>query len=534
MRAVPLLVALFLPCFTPADAACVPLRATKIALAGEETAGVAGGTYTESLFGRVNDAGQVALTARIARTGQSGTVTGIWTWNETDAGAPAPLAVPGPAPAGPAGAELSGAFVRSLTASGKIGYQASYRVGPGGVTSSSNTALARYDPLSGHALLVRSGDPAPGVPGQVFVVGVLADVNPELNDAGVMAFPSGTFAGPPLVFGGGLWTADGTGPPTPVVIAGEVAPGDSGLAMGTPLLSFLNDAGQIAFSTGLGSGPSGSAATGIFGSDASGGFYEVARTGAQAPGAPEGALLQAFPGGGFFSQSDAGAVGFAARLVVGAGGVTAANDWGLWRSLGPGDTTLLFRADEAAPGAPPGAVFDHFDGIALNDSGAFAFSGKLALGKGGVTNVTDSGIWGPDGAGGTRLVAREGDPIAILPGETWGGLFGVLLSDDGALFFEALSGGQRGLFYVAPSGELRVVIRTGDEVDLGGGDVRTVQTLIDWSESDDLRRYAVTTRFTDGSAGLLLVTIPEPGSAALLGLGLVLLARRRRALPARG
>lgn len=506
-------------------ARAVPLRVTKVVLSGDPVPGLPGETFGGSPGALVNDAGQLAVTARV---GSGPTVTGLWSWDVAEGGPLKPVALPGPAAGAPPGVMLAGAFARSLTTSGKIGYQASYVVGPGGVTATSNVALVLFDPATGHSLRARSGDPAPGNPGQVFVLNASADAIPHFNDAGVLAFSAGSFSNPPLVFGGGFWTSDGTGPPTPVVIAGSPAPGDSGLGIGTPVISDLNDAGQVAFAAGLIYPTPGPSQPGLFGPDGAGGLYEVARVGGQAPGAPEGARFQSFPGGGFFSFNEAGAMAFAARLATGAGGVTGDNQWGLWRSEGPAETTLLFRAGEAAPGAPPGAVFGSFYDIALNDTGQYAFSGHLASGPGGVTSATDSAIWGPDGAGGTRLVAREGDPIGILPGESWGGLLGVQIANDGAVFFDTNLGGRTTLLYARPESDPRIVVREGDDVDLGGGDVRTLQTLIDWRQSDDLRRYAVSARFADGSSGLFLVTIPEPGTAALVGLGIALLARRER------
>ena len=67
------------------------------------------------------------------------------------------------------------------------------------------------------------------------------------------------------------------------------------------------------------------------------------------------------------------------------------------------------------------------------------------------------------------------------------------------------------------------------EVDLGGGDVRTVQSLIDYDGSDDGSRLVATTRFSDGSVGLVLFSVPEPGTALLDGVGLAALGRRCKA-----
>jgi hypothetical protein len=59
--------------------------------------------------------------------------------------------------------------------------------------------------------------------------------------------------------------------------------------------------------------------------------------------------------------------------------------------------------------------------------------------------------------------------------------------------------------------------------------VRTIATFIDFDGSDDATRLVATARFTDGSTGIVLFTVPEPCTALLLALGIAMLARRARA-----
>src|SRR5262245_24085198 len=122
----PLLAALAL-LLLAAPATALSVSVTRIAFIGDA---VPGGTFTGIGSGRGGATGGVALTARVAGGSQ-----GVWTWNLAAGGTPTPLVVPGPSPVGPAGSEISSAFPREITASGRVGYEATLRSGPGGVTS---------------------------------------------------------------------------------------------------------------------------------------------------------------------------------------------------------------------------------------------------------------------------------------------------------------------------------------------------------------------------------------------------------------
>jgi hypothetical protein len=110
----------------------------------------------------------------------------------------------------------------------------------------------------------------------------------------------------------------------------------------------------------------------------------------------------------------------------------------------------------------------------------------------------------------------------------WANLLSVRLSENGEVLFATLVGGRYSLFFADTSGQIHLLARVGDAVDLGGGDVRVFQTMIEWDASPDLRYTTVSAGFADGSSGLFLITIPEPGTAAPLAFGLAVLARRAR------
>ncbi|MCC6642307.1 MAG: hypothetical protein IT386_14195, partial [Deltaproteobacteria bacterium] len=299
------LLAVVAPC---APALALPTRA--IVLSGEPVPGLPGQTFG-AVYGYPSASGYVAISGNT-----SAGKAGVWLWDETTGGSPTPVAVPGPAPA-LSGLEISRAFVREMTSSGRLGYQASLTTGAGGVTSFTNTYLGIYDPASGHSIVAREGDPAPGIPGHALVLDALADALPQFNAAGQALFTAVTFGGTP-VFGGGLWRYDPPGVVTPIVTATSDVP-----SIGIPNIVDLNDAGELAYAASTGS----VGGYAIRGPDGAGGTYEVVRTQALAPGTPSPGVVSWIPGGGSFSLNESGQLAFSAQLLAGIGDVTTANDW---------------------------------------------------------------------------------------------------------------------------------------------------------------------------------------------------------------
>src|SRR5690348_12581572 len=80
----------------------------------------------------------------------------------------------------------------------------------------------------------------------------------------------------------------------------------------------------------------------------------VALSGTPVPGV-SGATFASFSSGAFRFAGD-GQAAFAAKLTVGAGGVTTNSDSGLWSEQG-GALNLVLREGAQAPGVPTGAVF---------------------------------------------------------------------------------------------------------------------------------------------------------------------------------
>lgn len=511
----------FLSFLLPGSAIALTVSVAPITFVGDAAPGMPGRTFSSAL-GDVNDDGQVAFTGGLAGGGQ-----GIWTWEVDAGGAPTPLLVPGPAPFGPAGAEVSNVFVREITSSGLVGWEGSLRTGVGGVTSANDRIVGQSE-SAGHTLVAREGDPAPGLPGLTLALGVSPDAIPDWNGAGQMVQTIPSFTPPFNIYNTLYRFEPGVGL-SPIYVTNDPVPGDPGRFITGGVINSVNEAGQVAFAAGTTTTPgSGTPDATIFGPDGAGGFALMARVNGEAPDTPAGTTFRSFPGGGFSSLNEHGQLAFAADLVVGPGGVTTADNSGIWVADGPADITLRYREGDAIPGSP-GLFFGLQQRTpVINDAGDLVISTQLALG-GGVTTLDDAVLLVPDGAGDVMLLARERDANPFLPGEVWGGFFSLLaFADDGALLFHAPNGsGLDRFYYRDASGGVSLVTGRGMNVDLGGGDVRTINTFIDFQGSDDATRLLATTRFTDGSTGLVLFSVPEPGTALLVGAGVLGLARRR-------
>jgi hypothetical protein len=241
----------------------------------------------------------------------------------------------------------------------------------------------------------------------------------------------------------------------------------------------VNGPGQVAFVAYLveGSGGVTSENSGAVFSNTSGALSLLVREGAQAPGAPPGAMFSNYLG---LNQRDSGNLVFIGFLKTGSGGVTTSNDRGIWLN-GSGAMTLIAREGQQAPGLPTGAKFGHvFLGDPLvNGAGKVLFRSNLTTGSGGVTAGNDYSIWS-NAYGSLSLVAREGDPA---PGATDGAVFqdfdDYAFNSLGQIAIWAtvsggVSGNESGVWMTNPQGKLTLVARTGGTLEVAPGDIGTI------------------------------------------------------------
>lgn len=188
-------------------------------------------------------------------------------------------------------------------------------------------------------LLFTEGDAVPGVVGATFT----SFGTPSINESGTVAF-LGKWNGP-AGYGTGIFAAGAL----VTAVGYEVVPA-SGVKIKSMKDPVLDDMGRVAFPAALiGTGISAANDAAIISNAPGGVLAIVAQEGTQAANAPAGALWKSFastaaPGGG-------GGVLILGFMAQGAGGITAANDNGLWSADGAGALHLILQEGTTVIGA---------------------------------------------------------------------------------------------------------------------------------------------------------------------------------------
>ena len=110
--------------------------------------------------------------------------------------------------------------------------------------------------------------------------------------------------------------------------------------------------------------------------------------------------------------NDAGQLLFAGGLKSSVGGVTPSTAKGVWISDGQSAGSLVARSGVGGVPGAPAAKFAEFGSLAFNVDGVAAMSATLEVGAGGVAAGNEQGLWVMDASGDGRLVARTGDVVA--------------------------------------------------------------------------------------------------------------------------
>jgi hypothetical protein len=141
--------------------------------------------------------------------------------------------------------------------------------------------------------------------------------------------------------------------------------------------------------------------------------------------------------------------------VRGTGVVTNVNNVGLWAQHATNGLVLVAREGSEAPGVS-GSTFFRLNQIALPGTAQPLFQATMTVGAGGVTTANDTGLWVINESGAVKLAVREGDVInvggtprtvtaitALLNGTTTGGALGrrVFLQDGQLTLLLTFSGG---------------------------------------------------------------------------------------------
>ena len=277
-----------------------------------------------------NDAGQTAFASRLYGNGVGASNDrGIWS---EGSGSLSLIARKGSrAPGTPAGVNYLEVGAPMINAYGATAFRAT-------LTGNQVTALTDQGiwlERSGIvALVVRTGDQAPGTPSGVKFNSL---DGLWLNAAGQIAF--GAYISGSGISEQGIWSG-GSGSLALVTRTGSQAPGTpSGVNYSFFNSPVLNDAGQTAFRAYIsGSGVTGANDQGIW-SEGSGSLALVARERNQAPGTPSGVMYNEL-----FTPVALNALGqtaFSATLI--GSGVTASNDLGIWATDTGGQPQLIAR-----------------------------------------------------------------------------------------------------------------------------------------------------------------------------------------------
>lgn len=260
------------------------------------------------------------------------------------------------------------------------------------------------------------------------------------------------------------------------VIAGDPAPGTALEFQGYFTAPRTNSAGRVLFTATLVetiAPPPPDGATTLVGmyTDRDGALELVALTGDTAPGA-EGASYLRFSGRP--AMNDGGVIAFAASLAHDeALGVDGSNDMGVWTDRS-GVLSLLAREGSPAPGVED-AVFSALGAeVELNGDGDVLLSGHVV--GDGVTAESNAGVWVYRAGEEPALLAREGDPAPGIADAFFAGFVGPTMNEAGDVAMTVTlrgagvgPGDNTALYVFERSGEVTLVQRDGQPIDLGDG-----------------------------------------------------------------
>jgi hypothetical protein len=323
----------------------------------------------------------------------------------------------------------------------------------------------------------------------------------------------------------------------------------------------INSAGQIAFagtvSTDLELTMSAESLGALFGPNQNdgGALGLIAREGAAAPGATDGAEFGRESGGSpfryFVEMSEAGDVAFTADLRSGSvNTVTENNDSAIFGPTNGRNSPLgvIAREGSDAPGTLGTATYGSFGRIALNSHGDAVFAARLRTDDViDPTTIDEAALFGPTGGIGSEidLIVRESELEDVIGGadqaeSTFFGFQQMTLNDRGVLAFTANRGevgtGRRlpgaGLFaYV--DGVLNLVAREGDTFPVSTGEAveERVIATISFGGLNNSGQLAFALSFDDGTGGVFIaetLPIPEPHTSVIvLALSFLLACTRR-------
>ncbi len=409
------------------------------------------------------------------------------------------------------------------------------------------TLLAIFGPSAGAGSplgrLYQVGDLAPGFDDGSTISNFTRGAT--INNAGDIAFIAEVDT-PTLAFPGKAFFGPSSGPGSPTTLL--VRQNDPNLGYNGNISVLprddssqptINDAGQIAFFVQLGL----TNIETLYGPNASGtGYVQLTTEQDLPPGVPTGRRYQLFIEASTFLTT--GEVAYEALLEYTddqgrrrtESHVFAASEQGVHR-LGPAN-----QIGDPVPGEAVGAVFtSSTSALSVNEHGDIMFYRGFTDGSGQVTRGLFAPTNGPGSAYG--LVLQTHIP-RVFNGEileiTGTGPSSMNNNADFAMVGsfvidpEAPFPGERGdALFTVIDGTMQLIAKQGEffDVDPGQGeDLRVITNIGIASDSfNDAGQVLFELNFEDGSSGLFIANVPEPGSALMIaGLFLGTMGRRRR------
>lgn len=505
-------------CALPVVAYAQTLRT--VVLTGHHATGTQIGVNYNSFYDLpvLNSAGQTAFLGELSGSGvNSANDYGIWSEGSGPLGL---VAREGDAaPGTPNGVVFTGfdsnRFLPSLNSAGRTAFLG--KLIGSGIDLTNNSGI--WSEGSGSmSLVAREGSPAPDVPNGVFFGEFFW--GPALNSNGHTAFDV-RLKGTDINFGnaGGIWS-EASGSLSLIAREDNPVPGGlAGVRFGSLANPVLNSNGQTAFVSYLrGDDIDSTNDQGVW-SEGIGTLSLVAHKGDQAPGMDTGVSFGNF---GFSylvpAFNSAGQTAFTAFLT--GSGIDDTNDLSVW-SEGSGALSLIAHEGNPAADTPVGVDFDGFFDPTLNSAGQVAFYAGVR-GSGVVNGSNDRGIWS-EGFGALSLVARGGDQA---PGTAIGTSFNdfidePVLNSAGQVAFHGWligngvdSTNDFGIWAQDIAGELQLIVRHGEQLEVTPGDFRTVQYVGFVGSTGDLTgrgngfndfgQLAFKAWFTDGTQGIFV------------------------------
>ncbi|MCY2953033.1 MAG: hypothetical protein NTU53_13810 [Planctomycetota bacterium] len=504
---------------TPAPA---QIKFTPIALSGQPAPGVPGAVYHYFDDASLNTAGQIAFTARTALPQAPQTATGLWTGSPGSLQLLAHTGFPSPSIEGatlqgigspqidPAGSVL---FHTYCTLPGKAFY-GSWAGFPGALEGIGLPSTPAPDPVGGTFdwTYVSSRSPSAQITFTSCITKQLPDDTTEYIYAAFLRSRPGAYQ---LIARSGDHVS---GTSSTTLIGPSLF--HTGYVIEPPA---VNAAQQMAFSVNLNGPDVESSNDRALVLAANGSLQLIARSGdpAPTPGFPV-----RYDGFGAPELTNTGLLVFTGTLQTPDSYVPT--EPALFAGH-PGDIQALAFPGMDVPGIS-GARFSRVNDFRATPDGRITFYASMAGDN--IDYSNDGSLWiSSDDQ--LRLIARDGD---VVPGTDalhlrigrW------FVNDSGQLVFGASLSNQdlttfdSAIFTTDPAGNLVLIARAGDPLDLGDGAPRTIQYLtpFDFSNTGQL---AMTVTFSDGSTGLFIATVPEPATPIALALISLAMLRPSRA-----